>query len=147
MEIEQEIPQLHFRNEHHKAIVNIIFTANWLQEKIRQFLTPEDITAQQYNILRIVHASAVPLSTLQIRAQMLDKMSDTSRMVDRLAAKKLLEKRMATNDKRKVAIYLTAEGVGVLHRIEARIHELDAMVAALSVEDAQLLNGLLNAIR
>lgn len=147
MDIENEIPQLQFRNDYHKAIVNIIFTSNWLQEKIRQFLLPEDITTQQYNILRIVQASSIPLSTMQIREQMLDKMSDTSRMVDRLVAKKLVEKRMSEDDKRKVAIYLTEEGMQVLNRLESKISEIDQLLHALNADEISLLNKLLNSIR
>lgn len=147
MNIENELPQLHFRNEFHKGIVNIIFTANWLQERIRQFLLPEDITSQQYNILRIVQASATPLSTLQIREQMLDKMSDTSRMVDRLVVKKLIEKRTSVHDKRKVAIYLTESGEALLKRLEPRVQEVDAFLSSLTADEAKQLNQLLNAAR
>ncbi len=147
MDIEQEIPQLRFRNEYHKAIVNIIFTSNWLQERIRQFLLPEDITSQQYNILRIVQASDRPISTMQIREQMLDKMSDTSRMVDRLVVKKLVKKHMAEHDKRKVAICLTEEGLQVLLRLETKIHEIDNLLNTLTADEVKSLNTLLNSIR
>ncbi|MGC8750588.1 MarR family winged helix-turn-helix transcriptional regulator [Hydrotalea sp.] len=147
MNIEKELPQLHFRNEFHKGIVNIIFTANWLQERIRQFLLPEDITSQQYNILRIVQGSATPLSTLQIREQMLDKMSDTSRMVDRLVAKKLVEKRTSVHDKRKVAIYLTEAGEALLKRLEPKVQEVDAFLSSLTADEAKQLNQLLDAAR
>ena len=84
MGIEKDIQQQHFRNEYQKASVNIIYSANWLNEKIKTMLDPDDITPQQYNILRILRGSQHPLSTLQIRSRMLDKMSDTSRIVERL---------------------------------------------------------------
>ena len=87
MGIEKDIQQRSFRNEYQKVTVNIIFSASWLTEKIKTFLESEDITSQQYNILRILKGSKEPLSTLQIRERMLDKMSDTSRIVERLLKK------------------------------------------------------------
>jgi len=80
MRIEKEIPQNYFRNQGHKALVNILFTSNWILERLKEFLKEEDITHQQYNILRILQSTGKPLSTLQIREQMLAKMSDTSRI-------------------------------------------------------------------
>lgn len=85
--LKKDIQQQHFRNEYQKASVNIIYSANWLNEKIKTMLDPDDITPQQYNILRILRGSQQPLSTLQIRSRMLDKMSDTSRIVERLLKK------------------------------------------------------------
>ena len=79
MSIEKDIQQQTFRNEYQKAAVNIIFSAGWLNERLKNFFEPEDITPQQYNILRILRGSQQPMSTLQIRERMLDKMSDTSR--------------------------------------------------------------------
>ncbi len=84
MSIENDIHQNKFRSARHKAMINIMFTYGWILERIKMFLEKEDITHQQYNILRILRGSAPdPLSTLQIRERMIDKMSDTSRIVDR----------------------------------------------------------------
>jgi DNA-binding MarR family transcriptional regulator len=90
MGIEKDIQQTNFRNEFQKMGINIIYTAHWLNEKMGQILSTEDITQQQYNILRILRGSDAPLSTLKIRERMLDKMSDTSRIVDRLIVKDLV---------------------------------------------------------
>jgi DNA-binding MarR family transcriptional regulator len=92
MGIDKDIQQSNFRNEFQKMGINLLYTANWLNEKIGKILANEDITQQQYNILRILRGSDKPLSTLQIRERMLDKMSDTSRIVDRLVVKELVEK-------------------------------------------------------
>ena len=92
MSIEKDIQQQKFRNEYHKTVVNLIFTYKWITEKTKQFFEKGDITSQQYNILRILRGAGKPLSTLQIRQRMLDKMSDTSRIVDRLVKKELVQK-------------------------------------------------------
>ena len=107
MGIEKDIQQSSFRNEYQKMAINIIFTANWLNEHIGRVLSNEEITHQQYNILRILRGSDKPLSTLQIRARMLDKMSDTSRIVDRLVVKGFVDKNSCEKDKRLVAVSYT----------------------------------------
>src|SRR6476469_1914886 len=105
MKLEKEIQQLHsFRSERHKLMVNNIYSSNWINEKLKNFLDSEDITSQQYNILRILRGSPVPLSTLQIRERMIDRMSDTSRIVDRLVIKGLIDKKTSSADKRLVDI-------------------------------------------
>ena len=147
MEIGQEIKQLKFRNEYHKSIVNVIFTSNWLLEKMRIMLDREDITHQQYNILRILKGSASPLSTLQIRERMLDRMSDTSRIVERLIKKGLADKKLCSYDKRLVDITLTGKGFELLERLEGMNDEIDAIVHGLSTEEAVALNNLLDKLR
>src|SRR4051812_47282988 len=101
MGIEKDIQQVNFVSEKQKAMINLLFTYGWMIEKIRDFLAEEDITHQQFNILRILRGShPKPLSTLQIRERMLDKMSDTSRIVDRLVTKNLVKKSTCPQDKR-----------------------------------------------
>ncbi len=88
MSLETEINQPFFTSESQKAVINLIYTYHWVTDKVKAALSPEDITMQQFNILRILRGSdPEPLSTLKIRERMLDKMSDTSRIVDRLLIK------------------------------------------------------------
>ncbi len=100
MSLETDINQHSFNSESQKAIINLIYTYHWVTDKIKNTLSPEDITLQQYNILRILRGSdPEPLSTLKIRERMLDKMSDTSRIVDRLLIKKLVVKKISSVDR------------------------------------------------
>jgi DNA-binding MarR family transcriptional regulator len=93
MGIEKDIQQAKFRNPHQKAAINIIYTLSWMRDKTKCIFESEGITPQQFNILRILRGSfPEPLSTLQIRERMLEKMSDTSRIVDRLMAKRPVKK-------------------------------------------------------
>lgn len=147
MGIEKDIQQQHFRNEHQKAAINIIFSSNWLNERIKCLLDPEDITQQQYNILRILRGSHLPLSTLQIRARMLDKMSDTSRIVERLLKKGLVEKKTCPSDKRLVDVSISAKGIELLHKLDQKTIELDSILQSLSEKEAQTLNSLLDKMR
>lgn len=147
MPIEKEIPRNYFRNSSHKALVNILYTSNWILERLKQFLEREDITHQQYNILRILNNSETPLSTLQIRERMLDKMSDTSRIVERLLKKNLVNKQVSRYDKRLVDVTINEKGLQLLHRLEKKTHELDSIISNLNSQDIDTVNQLLDKIR
>jgi DNA-binding MarR family transcriptional regulator len=147
MQIEKEVPENYFRNNYHKAFVNILFTSNWLLEKVKEFLEAEEITSQQYNILRILRANEKPMSTLKIREKMLDKMSDTSRIVERLLKKELVNKQVSLQDKRLVDVSISEKGIQLLDRLDKRVHLLDAVVSKLTPDDVESLNTLLDKIR
>lgn len=149
MSLQKDIHQLrNFRNEYQKAIINLIFTNNWLSEKIKEYLDKEDITPQQFNILRILRGSfPEPLSTLQIRERMLDKMSDTSRIVDRLVVKDLVKKSSCKTDKRLVDVLITDKGKKLLDKLDAKSNEMDGILSHLSETEAKTLNKLLDKTR
>jgi DNA-binding MarR family transcriptional regulator len=148
MTLEKDISQRTFRNLNQKSIINLIYTYNWVVEKIKDFLSKEDITLQQYNILRILRGSdPTPLSTLQIRDRMLDKMSDTSRIVDRLIIKGLVQKNMSKADKRLVDVIITEEGRKLLGKLDLDNDQMDGIVTGLSEAEMNSLNNLLDKIR
>lgn len=148
MGIEKEIQQLTFKSNRQKAMINIIYTYGWIMERIKNFLAREDITHQQYNILRILRGSFPhPLSTLQIRERMLDKMSDTSRIVDRLVAKELVQKTTCEKDKRLVDVTLTEKGSELLKRIDAEGAYFDDVMGHLSEDEAIELSRMLDRLR
>jgi DNA-binding MarR family transcriptional regulator len=147
MSLEKDINQSKFANEHQKAMVNIIFTSNWMNEQLKTFFDKEDITQQQFNILRILRGAREPISTLQIRQRMLDKMSDTSRIVDRLVIKGLVKKNACPLDKRLVDVSITAKGKKLLEKMDLSQHEMDGLSNNLTEAGAKLLNKLLDKIR
>ena len=146
MGIEKDIQQTNFRNEFQKMGINIIYTAHWLNEKMSQILSTEDITQQQYNILRILRGSDTPLSTLKIRERMLDKMSDTSRIVDRLIVKGLVEKTACVN-KRLVDITVTKKGLQLLEKLDALNEQIDSILKGVSEKEATTMNQILDKLR
>jgi MarR family transcriptional regulator, 2-MHQ and catechol-resistance regulon repressor len=148
MSLENDINQGSFRNLNQKSMVNIIYTYHWIVERIKQFLAEEDITLQQYNILRILRGSfPKPLSTLQIRERMLDKMSDTSRIVDRLRVKGLVQKSVARTDKRLVDVLISDKGKKLLEGLDMHNHVLDGIIHGFSDAEMQELNRLLDKLR
>jgi DNA-binding MarR family transcriptional regulator len=147
MGIENDINQRNFKSEYQKAIVNLIYTYNWTTERIKHILDREDLTPQQFNILRILRGSDTPLSTLQIRERMLDKMSDTSRIVDRLVLKGLSKKTTCKQDKRLVDVIITDKGRKLLQRLDKHEPEIESVMKSLSESEAQTFNQLLDKIR
>ena len=147
MTLEKDINQQVFRSEYQKAIINLIFTFNWVNEKINGRFEPFDITQQQFNILRILRGAGQPLSTLQIRQRMLDKMSDTSRIVDRLIVKGLVKKVVCKTDKRLVDVSIADKGKKLLEKLDKVQDDMDAIAGSLTEADAKLLNKLLDKLR
>ena len=148
MGIDLDIRQSKFRNEHHKAGINLLYTYGWVMERTKELLASEDITPQQFNILRILRGShPQPLSTLQIRERMIDKMSDTSRIVDRLITKGLVKKGICKSDRRLVDVIITDKGKKMLERLDKRQDELDNIIGNLSEKEAAILSELLDKIR
>lgn len=127
---------------------NILETEVWLRSTLKDFLEEFSITQQQLSILRILkEANNEPMSTKQIQALMLDKSSDTSRLVDRLIEKELVRKRKDPNDGRLVQVFIKYEGLRLLARIEDRLGELDRKFELLSEDEAAQLNLLLEKAR
>ena len=147
MSIEKDINQHKFRNEHQKAEINMIYTYNWMMEQVKNMLEKFDVTPQQFNILRILRGAGEPLSTLQIRQRMLDKMSDTSRIVDRLVKKSLVKKVVCESDRRLVDVTISPKGLELLIQSDTYEDEMDAIFKQLSGSEAQTLNKLLDKIR
>lgn len=147
MGIEADINQSRFRNQYQKVIVNFIYTFNWMNERMKVIFERENITGQQFNILRILRGAGKPISTLQIRQRMLDNMSDTSRIVDRLVIKALVKKNTCPNDKRLVDVSITEKGKKLLNKLDKYEAEMDAIFGNLSESEVRLLNKLLDKIR
>jgi DNA-binding MarR family transcriptional regulator len=147
MGIEQDINQPKFRNEYQKAGINLIYTFNWMTGQMKKLHDQFDITSQQFNILRILRGAGMPLSTLQIRQRMLDKMSDTSRIVDRLVKKDLVKKVVSKADRRLVDVTITEKGLKLLELLDKYQDDMDNVLKNLDDEEAKTLNRLLDKIR
>jgi DNA-binding MarR family transcriptional regulator len=148
MKLEQEIKQDKFKSAQQKAILNILFTANWIQNLQKDFFEPYGITGQQYNILRILRGQHPnKISAVEIKSRMLDKNSDVSRLLDRLIGKNLIDKVPCPNDKRATHILITTDGLSLLKKLDHAIDSLDTKLIKLSKVDAEKLNQLLDKSR
>lgn len=148
MKIEEAIQQKRpFRNAYQKAIVNLIYTHNWMTDQIRQHLKPYGITLKQYNVLRILKGAGKPITTSTIRERLLDKMSDASRMVERLHQRGLVVRSTCSTDKRLVDVVLSEEGEALLRRMNLFQSDIDAILDKLSEAEAEELSRLLDKLR
>jgi DNA-binding MarR family transcriptional regulator len=148
MKLEDEIKQSSFRNEYHKLAVNIIFTHSWLMSKIYELLDEYDLTPQQFNLLRILRGQYPhPASITLLKERMLDKMSDASRLVERLLSKGLVERKICPKDRRKVDVIISKKGLKVLDKIDKTNDEMDRYLKNLTTKEAEQLNYLLDKLR
>ncbi len=148
MSLETDIKQKEFKSEYNKAIVNLIYTFNWLDYQQKKFFKEYDLTQQQYNILRILRGQYPQPCTINLlRDRMLDKMCDASRIVERLRLKDLIVRKISFQDRRAVDIIISDKGLQILEQIDAPIKEFENTITGLSVEEAEHLNALLDKFR
>ncbi len=148
MRIEDEIQQTKFANEYIKADVNIIFTANWLTSRLGAILKPHDVSIQQFNILRILkgqYPNPAPLNLVTKR--MLDKMSNTSRLVDKLFKKGLVVRKICENNRRQVDILITDKGLETCEMLTEVLNKARNEEKWLSKSEAGQLSDLLDKFR
>lgn len=147
MKIEDEIKQKQFANIHHKAVVNLIFSSNWLLNRQQHFFKQFGITPQQYNILRILKGQYPgSISGTEIKSRMLDKNSDISRLLDRLVLKELIVKKVCPSDKRAADVFISPKGIDLLEKIATNETSMEQLLL-LSEEEAAQLSDLLDKAR
>ncbi|MCU0441744.1 MAG: MarR family transcriptional regulator [Bacteroidia bacterium] len=146
--IEHEIQQQHFSSHKQKAILNIIFTANWLRSQQLQLFKSYGISPEQFNVLRILRGQkgkAIGVNGIQER--MLDKNSNASRLVDKLIEKQFVERKSCANDRRQVEVFITNKGLSLLAELDEQIMAADDKYIQLDAAESELLNTLLDKLR
>ncbi|MBX7241107.1 MAG: MarR family transcriptional regulator [Bacteroidia bacterium] len=147
MNIEEEIKQSKFRNQRIKALINITFTSNYIELELKNKIEPYGITIQQFNVLRILRGQyPAYVSNTIIKERMIDKMPDTSRLIDRLEAKGYVEKHKCKKDRRLVDIRISEAGLSILKEIDSVETTFEDLLM-LTESEAELLNQLLDKIR
>jgi DNA-binding MarR family transcriptional regulator len=149
MKIEEAIQQQHFISEYQKAHLNILYTGSWLSQRTAAILKPYDLTTQQFNILRILRGRHPEPATVKLLTErMLDKMSNASRLVDKLLKKKLVERTICTDDRRRVDVFITDAGLDLLEKASVELEaDMHADNYNLGLEEAVELNRLLDKLR
>ncbi len=148
MKFEEEIKQKKFKSSTHKVLLNIIFTANWLNTKFKDGFKEYGITQQQYNVLRILNGR-YPMSANpnEIKEVMLDKNPDLTRLCDRMCANGLIKRKVDSDNRRKVNIMITTKGINLLKKIEPTIEKQETYFKYMSNSDKELLSELLDKFR
>ncbi len=130
------------------AMLNIRFTESWLSGKFHRLLKPFGISQQQYNVLRILRGQYPNPSPLQlITERMIDKMSNATRLVEKLRKSGLVKRRVCPSNRRKVDITITDEGLLVLEKLDVLIEKLYKEIKNLTKEEVQELNRVLDKLR
>lgn len=148
MKIEEEIKQGKFKSEFHKLLINQLFTGKWMADIISKHLKPYDLTSEQYNVLRILrgqYPGAIAVNA--ICSRMIDKMSNVSRLIDKLKKKELVDRTVNFEDRRQMDITITEKGLSLLQIIDEKEDALISNFNHLSDEEALLLNDLLDKLR
>ena len=136
-------------SEHKKALINIIYTANYINEEIGHVLKPFDISIQQFNVLRILKGrNDKPASLANIQSRMVSKMSNTTRLVDKLIEKELVSRSICKQNRRKVEIVITAYGKTFLEQVNNAVEQKEKeLTKHLNTEELEHINVLLNHLR
>ena len=134
-----------FPNNKVKALINIKYTANWLNSKENDFFKPYGISPQQYNILRILRGAGEPTKVQIIKDRMIERAPNATRLMDKLCDKKLIERVRCEHDRRVVYINISKPGLELLSSIDGSI-DVD-FIDKLSEEEALQLSNLLDKIR
>ncbi len=131
-----------------KTVINMVYTSRVIEMATSVF-KDFNLTNQQYNVLRILRGQKgkpANLSTLQER--MIDRNSNTTRLVDKLIQKKLVTRKVCPENRRKIEILITEKGLSVLKELDPIITEANQnVVKNLNTEELETLNNLLDKLR
>ncbi len=148
MKLEDEIASKKFKSEFQKAIINIFFTNGWLNNQLKKELDKFGITQQQYNILRILRGQHPKPSTVNLlKERMIDRMSDTSRIIDRLVQKELVTRGQCDSDRRAVDVLISEQGLQLLSLLDMDEIVKNLIDKNIDEEEAKTLNYLLDKMR
>lgn len=134
-----------FPNQKVKALLNIKYTASWLDQIGTELLKPHNISEQQYNILRILRGAAKQITVTEVKERMIQKSPNTTRLMDKLCDKKLIDRNRCESDRRVVFVKITKKGLDLLERIN--LSDFHDYMERLTDGEAKLLNDLLDKLR
>ena len=148
MKLEEEIQQKTFKTPHQKLAINLLYSSNWLNNHYGHFFKDTDLTIQQYNVLRILRGQHPnPCSLKLVKERMLDRMSDASRIVDKLVAKDHILRGECPSDRRSVNLLISDKGLKLLEQLDFIDESTREIFKSLSTEQIGQLNDLLDAMR
>ncbi len=148
MRFEDEVQSKKFINDTQKAQLNILFTAGWIKGKLNAALKPFSITTEQYNVMRILRGKhPTPMRVKDISSRMIDRNSNTTRIIDKLEKKKLLRRTASERDKREIEVAILPTGIDLLSQIDGVINSEIIHQSILTEAELAALNGLLDKMR
>lgn len=148
MRLEEAIKQKEFKDPYNKAIVNLLYTQSFIVTKQSCLFKPFGLSPEQYNVLRILKGQkGSPITVSSIQERMLNKMSNASRLVEKLKQKDMVIREECPSDRRQVDILITEKGMDVLNQLHNQMYELNRSLIQLDEEEVDQLNFLLDKLR
>ena len=148
MSIETDIKQNKFRSPYQRLALNLVYTTNWLEYQQLEFFKEHDITSQQYNVLRILRGQQqTPIKVSDITERMLDRNSNTSRLVDKLLAKNLAKRTSCPSDRRAVDVVITEEGLKLLTELDPFVDAWEERFNIITPAEADQISAMLDKLR
>ena len=148
MKIEDAIQQKEFKDPYNKLVVNFLYTHSYIVTVQNALFKPYDLSPEQYNVLRILRGqNGVPATVSSIQDRMLNKMSNASRLVEKLKQKGLVKREQRPKDRRQVDVVITLNGLEILKELELKVDESNRSFVHLSTDEVQLMNELLDKMR
>lgn len=146
MILENALKTSKFRSEQHKLLIHLWYTRSVLMIEQKRLFRNWGITPEQYNILRIlVGQGGEPLALHNLTARMVDPASNTSRLVEKLRQKGLLQRSECPADRRRVDVVITKDGTRLVHEVDPGLRGLEEHFESnISVEEARSMNEALN---
>jgi len=132
-----------------KAVLNIAYSSIWMKDEVIAVLKPYDISVEQFNVLRILRGkNGNPTNLQDIQERMINKMSNTTRLVDKLILKGLVERFVCEKNRRKVEIFITKQGLKLLNEVSPVVEQTENRITSgLSTQELKTLNTLLTKLR
>ena len=148
MRLEDAIRTSNFKNERHKATLNIMYTTYWMRTQVSTCMKQYGITMEQFNVMRILKGRhPEKMCVKDIGSRMLEKSSNVPRIIDRLESKELVQRVTSAEDKRESLISLTEKGMEELNKASATLDEINTRIIGITDEEAHTLNSLLDKLR
>ena len=137
--------QSKFENNRVKALINILYTANWITAHQNDYFKQFGLSPQQYNILRILRGAKRPLNVQTIKERMIDRSPNATRLMDKLCAKNLIQRIPSEEDRRVVKVVITEEGLGLMSSIPNTVNR--TILKNITEDEAEQLSILLDKMR
>jgi len=146
--ISDEIKQHIYESSKQKALLNLMFTHNWIHQKINDFFRGQVITNQQFNVLRILNGKhPKPCTAKYIKEVMIFKAPDLTRLLDRLVDKKLVKRSLCSENRRSLDISITNSGIELLNKLNPELHISMDHHFGLTEQESETLSNLLDKVR
>ncbi|WP_420582103.1 MarR family winged helix-turn-helix transcriptional regulator [Reichenbachiella sp.] len=148
MRFEEEIKQSSFKNSREKAIINVVFTGNWLRDRADVVLKPYNINEQHYNLLRILRGRhPLTICPSEIKEVLINKRGDLTRLLDKLVNMELVERDVNPKNRRMINLKISDKGIEFLSQLDPEMEKLSRTNNALSIEESEQLSNLLDKMR